>query len=169
MDLKRVISESAMPERQKQLATAVLPYVQIFRAKIRGILNHYNIGTVHKLHKKIGPMISKTTRTKALGIYSVPCECGKAYIGETGRAMKTRLDEHSCCIRLRHPSKSAVAEHSINENHQIKFEDVKILARYWDRLTKEAIEIRLNPNNMNRDEGYTLSKAWKYGESLNRQ
>jgi hypothetical protein len=30
-----------------------------------------------------------------------------------------------------------------------------------DCLVKEAIEIRLHPNNFNRDGGFTLSRAWQ--------
>jgi hypothetical protein len=29
-----------------------------------------------------------------------------------------------------------------------------------DRLVKEAIQIRLNQNNINRDNGFTLSRTW---------
>jgi hypothetical protein len=29
-----------------------------------------------------------------------------------------------------------------------------------DRLVKEAIQIRLNQNNVNRDNGFKLSQAW---------
>jgi hypothetical protein len=29
-----------------------------------------------------------------------------------------------------------------------------------DRLVKEAIQIRLNQNNINRDNGFTMSRAW---------
>jgi predicted GIY-YIG superfamily endonuclease len=27
-------------------------------------------------------------------IYSIPCECGRSYIGETGRPLAVRLREH---------------------------------------------------------------------------
>jgi hypothetical protein len=61
------------------------------------------------------------------------------------------------------PEKSAVAEHSINPGHKIDFNNVSVLDRasgYMDRLVKEAIQIRLNQNNVNRDNGFTLSRAW---------
>jgi hypothetical protein len=64
-------------------------------------------------------------------------------------------------IRLNQPQKSAVAEHSINAGHKIDF-NVSVLDRasgYMDRLVKEAIQIRLNQNNINRDNGFTLSRA----------
>jgi hypothetical protein len=53
-------------------------------------------------------------------------------------------------------------EHSINTGHQIDF-NVSVLDRasgYMDCLIKEAIQIRLNHKNFNRDNGFTLSWAW---------
>ena len=32
-------------------------------------------------------------------VYKIPCECGKVYIGETGRAMQDRIKEHDRDIR----------------------------------------------------------------------
>ena len=41
-------------------------------------------------------------------VYKIPCECGKVYIGETGRAMQDRMKEHDRDIRLARTHTSAV-------------------------------------------------------------
>jgi hypothetical protein len=75
-----------------------------------------------------------------------------------------RLKEHQRNVRLQHPDKSAVAEHSIDQGHRIQFHNASILAtktRYMDRIVREAIEIELQPDNINREGGLYLSKSWK--------
>jgi hypothetical protein len=48
--------------------------------------------------------------------------------------------------------------------NRIQFHNTSILAtktRYVYRIVREAIEIELHPNNMNRLVGFILSKSWK--------
>ena len=97
------------------------------------------------------------------GVYLIPCECGKAYIGETGRSIRTRVKEHCADIRLNRTHKSALAEHSHNTKHPIKIEDMQVLAQVdnWSkRRIREAIEIVKNPKCLNRDDGLYISRSW---------
>jgi hypothetical protein len=54
-------------------------------------------------------------------------ECGRMYIGQTGRSVGVRLKEHQCHIQMEHPHKSDVAEHGINSRHHILFQDASNL------------------------------------------
>ena len=61
----------------------------------------------------------------------------------------TRLSKHKRHCRLLQPSKSAVAEHAITEDHSIDFDKSIVLAneqRYWPQKMKEALLIRKHPN-----------------------
>ncbi|KDR16514.1 hypothetical protein L798_09949, partial [Zootermopsis nevadensis] len=92
---------------------------------------------------------------KVAGVYRIPCECGKVYIGETGRSIEARCTEHKRHIRLVQPEKSAMAEHKFETGHNIDFVNTTVLEKttgYMDRKIKEAVEIKLHPNNFNREE-----------------
>jgi hypothetical protein len=59
----------------------------------------------------------------------IPCDCGKVYIGETGRSVSCRIKEHERYLRLDQPELSAIAEHGIKKNHHITIKIAKIIAR----------------------------------------
>jgi hypothetical protein len=78
--------------------------------------------------------------------------------------IEARRKEHMRHFRLGQPEKSVVAQHAIETGHIIEFNNTTRLARtkgYMDRIVKEAIEIQIHPNNINKEGGYMLSRAWR--------
>jgi predicted GIY-YIG superfamily endonuclease len=52
-------------------------------------------------------------------VYSIPCECNKQYIGETGRAFDVRLKEHKNSIKKKDPDGSKLCENHYYTGHRI--------------------------------------------------
>ena len=58
-------------------------------------------------------------------VYQIPCQCGKVYAGETQRRLETRIKEHKDACSKGHAEKSAIAEHTWDQQHTIDWEDTK--------------------------------------------
>ncbi|KAL1132597.1 hypothetical protein AAG570_010549 [Ranatra chinensis] len=76
------------------------------------------------------PLPMKTSR-----VYEIPCCCGETCIGQTGRLISIRVQEHIRATK-NNDMKLAVAEHSMETCHLIEFEKTRIVAsvpRYKNR------------------------------------
>ena len=96
-------------------------------------------------------------------VYKISWKCGKVYIGETGRSMRERMKEHDEDIRFTRTQTSAVAEHANETGHIPIWSNVKFIDRdphWYTPRVKEAIHIRLHPNNINRESGIEIPRAW---------
>ncbi|XP_071505303.1 uncharacterized protein [Diadema antillarum] len=97
-------------------------------------------------------------------VYKIPCStCDKIYIGKTGRPVGERMHEHRRDVRLGRTESSAVAEHAWSSEHHPNWEKVSCIAQdkhWYTRRVKEAIHIRLHPNNINRDSGIDIPDEW---------
>jgi predicted GIY-YIG superfamily endonuclease len=60
-------------------------------------------------------------------IYNIPCECGRSYVGETGRPLSVRIGEHKLNLKNGLLDKSKLARHAFEEDHQISWNEAKIL------------------------------------------
>ena len=149
-------------------STAVLPYIKGVSGPLRRHLQQQGIRTVFKSDitlkfRLVRPKDPADPNKQDSVVYKIPCTCGKVYIGETRRPMHERMKEHDRDIRLARSQNSAVSEHANSTRHKPLWNETKLIDReshWYTRKVKEAIYIRLNPNNINRDNGAKVPEAW---------
>ena len=149
-------------------SNAVLPYIKGVSETLCRSLQQQGIRTVFKsdttLRSRLVRPKDPADPSKQDGVvYKIPCECGKVYIGETGRPMQERIKEHDRDIRLARTQNSAVSEHANETGHKPLWNEVKFIDRdnqWYTRKVKEAIHIRLHPNNISRDNEIEIPEAW---------
>ena len=77
--------------------------------------------------------------------------------------MQERIKEHDRDIRLARTQTSAVSEDVHEAGHYPIWNEVKFIDRdphWYTRRVKEAIYLRLHPNNINRDSGIEIPEVW---------
>jgi len=156
-------------EKEEIKSVVVIPYVENVSEQVKRLLAPLGIKVVCKADKwqwricsglkDVIPMENKTGV-----VYEIDCnDCQASYIGETLRSIKTRIEEHKRHSRNGRFDLSAVAEHSIFNNHTIDWEGSKIIGRedrWHARKIKEALLISKHNPTMNKDKGTELSLSW---------
>jgi hypothetical protein len=59
--------------------------------------------------------------------YSIPCECDRSHIGETGRPLAVRLCEHRHNLKEGLLEKFKLAQHAYKEGHRVIWDETRIL------------------------------------------
>eukprot|EP00057_Strongylocentrotus_purpuratus_P027269 XP_011681743.1 PREDICTED: LOB domain-containing protein 13-like [Strongylocentrotus purpuratus] len=117
----------------------------------------------NKLHSILHSHKDKHPNHKKAGVYKILCECGKVYIGETGRNLETRLKEHRTSFRLSDWDKSAIVKHAQQHEHTIEWDNshlISIMKHWHTRRIREAIEIHCH-NTVPQDSGLYINDIWK--------
>ena len=142
-----------------------LPFIQGTTDKISHVLMINNIYASFKplciIRNYLGFVKDPIDPKDMEGVYMIPCSCGTPYIGETGRSIRQRIQEHATDIRHNQSCTSTLAEHVEKSCHHVCIEDSKVIANvdhFHHRRLREAIEIERHAKNLNRDDGWKLSK-----------
>ena len=119
------------------------------------ILKTVNIEVRHRFSNKLhsSPHTHKDRKHKNTqpGVYKIPCECGKVYIGETGRSSNTIIKEHKACQRLGDGDKLAIVGRHWEDSSLITS-----IPHWHTRRVREAIEI-LQHNTVPQDSGLHIN------------
>jgi hypothetical protein len=102
-----------------------IPYVKGVSEKVKRIGNRYNIRTIFKTKHKLRSLLMKTRLERdpqqtARCVYSIPCECGRSYIAETGSTLAVRLRKHKHNLKEGLLEKSKLA-------HRVGWDEARIM------------------------------------------
>jgi hypothetical protein len=91
-----------------------------------------SIKTVFKTRQTPRSMLTRTRPYRKVQdmrqcIYSIPCECGRRYIGETGRPLGVQIGEHMNNLKQGLMEKSRFAKHACEEGHCIQWKEAKVV------------------------------------------
>ena len=95
-------------------------------------------------------------------VYKIPCECGRVYVGETGRTLKQRMTEHKQTIRNA-DNNDGLAVHVAKTEHQIRWDEAEVVCReeQWTKhKIKEGLQIKAHAVNLNLDMGAFIDANW---------
>jgi predicted GIY-YIG superfamily endonuclease len=95
-------------------------------------------------------------------VYRIPCECGRSYIGETGRPLAVRLREHRHNLKEGLLEKSKLVQHAYEEDHKVMWDQARVLevesnSRF--RKYKESAHIACSTNPISQP-SLDISPIW---------
>jgi hypothetical protein len=108
-------------DNNKEIKWVSFTYTGNYIRKITKLFRNTNLKISFKTQHTLGKLISETPDTNKFdlsGIYKLTCQtCQKAYIGQTGRKLSIRYNEHMRSIRS-NKNDSAYASHVLNNRHE---------------------------------------------------
>ena len=104
------------------------------------LLKSFNVNVVFN-NKSIKNIVIKNSPVCTTGcIYKIPCKhCNKMYVGQTGKGLQVRLNQHRKCVRDGSMS-SALFVHMNDTNHGIDWENSQEIVKCQDVTKRNIIE-----------------------------
>ena len=107
---------------------AVLPYYHKISHFIKNTIKNFdkNLQVSYKntfsLKRLLGNSKDEVAKIKQSGVYELFCECGASYVGQSGRATETRVNEHKKAYTNTQSSiHSTFAKHLVDNGHTSSF------------------------------------------------
>jgi len=141
---------------------AKIPYVKGLSERLAGVVSDDEVKITFKnentINKYFSKLKDKTPNELQSGVvYKIPCsDCQGLYVGQTGRYLKTRISEHERSVKPTNyaaSGKTALAEHSFNQQHQFDFNSTQIIGResnYKKRILLEMVNIKKYKESINK-------------------
>ncbi len=163
-----VPSEDQRTNQDSEPRWTTLPYINGISETLARHLRSHNIKVKHKPMATLRTALVKAKDTipleaKAGVIYQFPCKgCTAKYVGETSKALKTRMKQHKAAIRNRYMSYLTTV-HSLDTGHQLAFDEAQIIGQAQTKAGRLFMEaIYSDENSINRhvtlDPCYALIK-----------
>jgi hypothetical protein len=144
----------------------IIPWAGNISSKIAGYLRrNLNVEIGYFPGPKLNSILCNTKDKPPIiraGVYSIGCECGLEYIGESYRDFMVRIAEHEGDIR-RANIRSPVALHVLENEHALDPTTYKLIIpekRKHVRQFEETIIIRSKTDKMNISRGLNISPIW---------
>jgi len=150
------------PEHRTHGPSIGIPYMKGVSEQLVRTYKKHGVNAYHKPKDSLRSFLVRPKepidKKKQCGtVYNIQCSnCDSFYIGETARNLTTRVKDHQRTAG----TVTAVGEHLRDHQHNIKWENIKIMAKddHWlSRKLREAIAINQNHPPMNRDQRYTTT------------
>ena len=155
-------------QEKKHKLFVVLPYMKGMTERLQRAYKKHNISLYSKAgftirNALVSPKDPLDHSERCGVIYECACDvCGERYVGETGRSLGERMEEHAKSVE-KCDQKSALSQHQEQSGHVVNHkplsEKIKILdsePRDRHRKVKEAIHIKLKGAKLNRNDGHHL-------------
>lgn len=138
-----------------------IPFIDGLFDKIKKEFRQHNIQVVGKgdhtlkqsLLTKLKDAVPKHLQSGL--IYKVTCSCKMVYVGQTIQRLHKRMDGHKYNVKIKNETHSALCEHLIRTDHQVDWENVKILCKepkQKNRDVMEMIAIKTTKNTVNKQQ-----------------